>query len=300
MSESTYSLRPRLQRRAKGLRLLEPSWKGLGLVDEQVAGEDEEDATDADVGSVEFDEAVLQSSQQVPPPVASQMVHIPGCPTALAAAYMALFLDQSIMEELIEDRFGPDILHLFQEKRRLLGEGSEVAKDYAMEAEGALASGGEVGLPNSAPVESLTAVSSLVRAESQQRLSNVEGEEVAGVQQVESSRMGVTENLETIDANTEVALNAEVNVDGVAPSATSLATATAVSTVVFGAAAGVGLLAGASAALGDGQFLAAGSAVAPFTAGSSAAPTMAGAAVLPSVPAATAAAAEMSTEGCEG
>ena len=82
--------------------------------------DDEEDVTDADVGSVEFDEAVLQSSQQVAQPSPDQVVQVPGCPASLARAYMALFLDQSITEELVQDRFGPDVLKLFLDQRRSL------------------------------------------------------------------------------------------------------------------------------------------------------------------------------------
>ena len=96
---------------------------------------DDEDVADADVGSVEFDEAVLQSSQQVEPPPFDKVVRIPGCPVSLARAYMAHFLDQSITEELIEDRFGPEVLRLFLDSRQaMVAERGPAACDTLLDA----------------------------------------------------------------------------------------------------------------------------------------------------------------------
>ena len=213
-------------------------------------------------------------------------------------------MDQSITEELIEDRFGPDILCLFLEKRSSLEEGREVSgdrdtvldePDRPLEAQGAMASGGEGEMLNTGPVESLPTASNLVRAKSQQRLSSVEDEEG----QMEHFRMDVAENLADVDANTEVA-PAEDDVDGVAPAAASLTSGVAASVVVPGAAVGVGLMAGTSAPPGDGQFFVTGSTMATSSAGWSVAPVMHDAAVLPPMPAAVSTAAETSTEGREG
>ena len=91
---------------------------------------DSEADAGAEVGSVEFDEAVLEPSQLVAPRKEEQFVHIPGCPTSLARAYMALFMDGSITEELVGDRFGGEVLGLFLARR---GEGPVTTATVAEE-----------------------------------------------------------------------------------------------------------------------------------------------------------------------
>ena len=83
-------------------------------------GENEgsDDAEEADVGSVEFDEAILLSSQELAPVDLTTPFTIQGCPVALSQAYFTLYLDESITEEFIVDRFGEDILLLFKERRK--------------------------------------------------------------------------------------------------------------------------------------------------------------------------------------
>ena len=72
---------------------------------------------EADVGSVEFDETIFMSSQELATVVLAEPFAIPGCPAALAQAYFVLYLDESITDELIIDRFGMETLKIFQAKR---------------------------------------------------------------------------------------------------------------------------------------------------------------------------------------
>ena len=81
----------------------------LGLQDEE----------EPNVGSVEFDELVVQSSQQLPEQTSSQVPpHIHGQEDSVVAAYLAVYLDGSIPDETIEDRFGPATLGLFRARRQ--------------------------------------------------------------------------------------------------------------------------------------------------------------------------------------
>ena len=85
--------------------------------DEAEAAEPGNELEEPDVGSVEFDEAVILSSQELAPVAPLEPLVIPGCPRALSHAYFTLYLDESITEELITDRFGVEVLRMFQEHR---------------------------------------------------------------------------------------------------------------------------------------------------------------------------------------
>ena len=88
--------------------------------DTEPAGTDEVESdgmVEADVGSVEFDETILQSSQDLVPLVLAEPPRIPGCPAALAEAYFVVYVDESITDELVVDRFGLQTLQLFKGKK---------------------------------------------------------------------------------------------------------------------------------------------------------------------------------------
>ena len=77
------------------------------------------DEEEPNVGSVEFDELVVQSSQQLPGQESWQIPpHIQGQEDSVVAAYLAMYLDGSIPDEIIEDRFGPATLGLFRTRRQ--------------------------------------------------------------------------------------------------------------------------------------------------------------------------------------
>ena len=78
------------------------------------------DTEEPNVGTVEFDQLVVESSQQLPEAVAEpEPPQLEGHDSAVIAAYLAMYVDGSLPDETIEDRFGPAALQLFRARRHV-------------------------------------------------------------------------------------------------------------------------------------------------------------------------------------
>ena len=75
------------------------------------------DTEEPNVGSAEFDQLVVHSSQQLPSEVSPEPPQLEGQDGAVVAAYLAMYQDGSLPDETIEDRFGPAALQLFKARR---------------------------------------------------------------------------------------------------------------------------------------------------------------------------------------
>ena len=76
------------------------------------------DTEEPNVGTVEFDQLVVDSSQQLPEAVAEpEPPQLEGHDSAVIAAYLTMYVDGSLPDETIEDRFGPAALQLFRARR---------------------------------------------------------------------------------------------------------------------------------------------------------------------------------------
>ena len=76
-----------------------------------------QDTEEPNVGSAEFDQLVVNSSQQLPSEAPQEPPQLEGQDSAVVAAYLAMYRDGSLPDETIEDRFGPAALQLFRARR---------------------------------------------------------------------------------------------------------------------------------------------------------------------------------------
>ena len=73
-----------------------------------------EDEQEPDVGSPQFDQAVITASQEVQEICKAEVFQVEGCPQDIVQAYLALYADGAAGDDIIEDRLGVSVLEKFK------------------------------------------------------------------------------------------------------------------------------------------------------------------------------------------
>ena len=69
-----------------------------------------EDGVEAPIGTTQFDDTVMEGSQQVEHVELGDDIQVLGCAPSVVESYLALFLDGAIPDEIVEERFGEHVL----------------------------------------------------------------------------------------------------------------------------------------------------------------------------------------------